>query len=410
MNDSDIHIGVIASMKRGLEHFVYREMMMFEEEGAAISVFTTKYQPGSYNPRDHWRLYRCSALWVLLWQPVFLLSSPRKYLRLLLHAIRMSAVTDFLIGWYYSRSMRAVDLIYATFGDRKLYVGYFCKQILGKPLVATVHAYELYANPNPRLFAPALQVCDRIVMVTEYNRELLCREYGVDPSKVDLVRFSVPLDEFRPAEKFVVLIVAFFAERKGHDVLFRAVKKLNDENIEIWVVGDEGPEQPTVDVKGLADELGMESQVAFFGKLSGTALSAVYQACDVFCLPCRTDSHGIAEGFPTVIMEAMAFGKPIITTRHVEIPRVLDEILVDENDVDGLAEAIDRVRRSARLCRELGRQNRELAEHVFAPRNTAQKVRIFRSVVEQHAASRVGDCGPVTELSEGRVGIAHRDH
>ena len=82
----------------------------------------------------------------------------------------------------------------------------------------------------------------------------------------------------------------------------------------------------------------MQSQVAFFGKLSGTALRAVYHAADVFCLPSRHDSDGCAEGFPTVLIEAMACGKPVVTTRHVEIPRIVEQILVDENDVDGLAE------------------------------------------------------------------------
>lgn len=95
-----------------------------------------------------------------------------------------------------------------------------------------------------------------------------------------------------------------------------------------------------VDVRRLAKDLGIESQVAFFGKLSGSALKAVYRSCDAFCAPSREDQFGSSEGFPTVLIEVMAFGKPVITTNHVEIPRVVPEIIVEEDDVQGLAQGI----------------------------------------------------------------------
>jgi colanic acid/amylovoran biosynthesis glycosyltransferase len=152
----------------------------------------------------------------------------------------------------------------------------------------------------------------------------------------------------------------------------------------VWVVGDRGAEATSIDVQSLAVKLGIESQVAFFGRLSGTALKAVYRACDVFCLPCRVDSDGVAEGFPNVLIEAMAIGKPVITTRHVEIPRIIKEIVVDENDIDGLAQAIEKVYQSAELRQNLGRQNRELAQRHFSPRNADKTARILHALAHQN--------------------------
>jgi len=313
----------------------------------------------------------------MLSQPLRFAAMPLRYLAALVEAVRYSAVGDFLLAAYFMPWMKQIDVIYATFGDRKLYVGYFCKRLLDKPLAVTIHAYELYRNPNARLFPIALAACDQIMTVTEHNRELLREKFRVPAERVEVVRLAIDLDEYRPEKKFVVLIVAFFVEKKGHDVLLRAVKKMGRDDVEVWVVGGSGGSSTEVDVQKLVRDLGMESQVAFFGKLSGTALKAVYHACDVFCLPSRHDQFGEAEGFPTVIIEAMACGKPVVTTRHVEIPRIVEQILVDENEVDGLAEALERVYCSRELGERMGERNRELAEEHFSNENMARKMKLL---------------------------------
>jgi glycosyltransferase involved in cell wall biosynthesis len=298
--------------------------------------------------------------------------------------------------------MADVDVIYATFGDHKLFVGYFCKRILGKPLAVTIHAYELYRNPNLKMFLRALSAADQIITVTEHNREYLAARYRVDPSTVEVVRCGVDTDEYRPERKFTILIVGFFAERKGHEVLFRALRALDDPGIEVWVVGDAGAERP-VDVKEAAARLGVESQIAFFGKLGANALSALYRACDVFCLPCHFDSSGVGEGFPVAIIEAMAFGKPVITTRHVEVPRVVPEILVDENDAEGLAAAIRKVQGSLPLRQRLGAQNRQLAEDVFSSGNARKTARILRNLATSPSSAHRRDEGGIVGTAAASV-------
>lgn len=371
-----MRVGVIASMKQGLEHFIYRELNAFSEAGLEISLFPTKYAKGMYNPKDEWRLVRWSYTTLLLSQLVAMRQSPARYVRLLIEAIATGSLMDLVLAWHFSRQMANIDVIYATFGDHKLYVGYYCKRILGKPLAVMIHAYELYKNPNPRLFQRALSLCDQIITVTEYNKELLQSRFAISPERVEVVRISVDTRDYNPEKRFIVLIVSFFVERKGHEVLFKAIKELDQDDIEVWVVGSEGSERP-VDVRRQAKEIGVESKVAFFGPLAGNALKAVYRACDVFCLPCRFDSEGVAEGFPTVLAEAMAFSKPIITTRHVEIPRIVKEIVVDENDVHGLALALRRVYDSPSLRQDLGERNRKIAEELFTTRNAGKTASIL---------------------------------
>jgi len=372
-----MQVGVILSIKDGMEHFVFRELSVLSNKGAKLSLFPTKNKPGLYNPRPEWRVQRWNPIMILILQPYFALRSPFKYISILRTAIRFKALMDFAIAWYFASKMGNVEIIYSIFGDHKLFIGYFCKEILKRPLVVTLHAYELYQNPNPPLFVHALNNCDQIITVTEYNKELLQTRYQIAPASIEVVRVSVDIDEYHPSTKFIILIVGYFDERKGHDILFRAVKELALPDVEIWVVGDMGRRSGTIDVRSLAHEIGIDAQVAFFGVLSGNALKAMYRSCDVFCAPSRFDRNGVAEGFPTVIMEAMAFGKPIITTRHVEIPRIVPEIIVEENDVHGLAQAIRKLYSSESARKKQGVVNRKIAEELFSFRNAERTAEIM---------------------------------
>ena len=378
-----MRLAVIASLKSGLEQFIYREIDELTNRGISIRLFPTKHRAGLYNPRPEWDCQRWSWWKVLGSQPLRLLRMPLTYIRALIIAIRYRAVVDFLLAAYFTRAMGDVDAIYATFGDRKLFVGYFCKQLLHIPLAVEIHAYELYRNPNPALFSVALRACDRIIAATEHNRSVLRDRYSIPEASIDVVRYSIDLCDYRPSSKFVVLIVAFFVEKKGHDVLLQAVKELGREDVEVWVVGGTGGSSSVVDVEAIVKRLGMESQVAFFGKLSGTALKAVYHACDVFCLPSRVDRHGDSEGFPNVIIEAMACGKPVVTTRHVEIPRIIEQILVDENDVHGLAEALEQVYQSPFVATRTWPAKPRTSGRIFL----APKRRPDREASNQHGRS-----------------------
>ena len=90
----------------------------------------------------------------------------------------------------------------------------------------------------------------------------------------------------------------------------------------------------------------LDEKVEVLGRQGGVILDIIYSACDIFCLPSFTEYYSDGkprerEGIPVALMEAMAWGKPVITTRHAGIPELVDEILVEERNVKQLKEAIE---------------------------------------------------------------------
>ena len=172
-------------------------------------------------------------------------------------------------------------------------------------------------------------------------------------------------------ERIIILTVARLVEKKGHRTLLQALRRL-PEKYEAWFVGS-GP----LDVARIAKLYGVSDRVRMLGRLDDSELQASYRAATIFCLPSETTRSGDREGIPVSLMEAMAYGLPVIATRHAGIPELVSEVLVDEGDPESLARGIDRLGRDPLLREELGRRNRELARRRFSSENVTRLKVLF---------------------------------
>jgi colanic acid/amylovoran biosynthesis glycosyltransferase len=343
--------------------------------GVDLYGYPTKWATGPYMPRPEWSFRRPSVVRSLLAQPRALLSFGRKYFSLLGVALRKGTVPEFILGADYALEMRAngVEHVHCHFGDRKLSVGYYASRFIDLPLTVTVHAYEILMNPNPAMFKLAAAACETVVTVSEFNKRELVERFGVAEDTIRVIHIHGDVSADHRADAVKLLIVAEFREKKGHDVLFRALKQLARTDLVLWVVGD-GQE----DVAAMAREAGVESQVVFMGRLKYGPLSALFDACDIFVLPSRTAKNGDREGIPVALMEAMSRGKPVISTHHVGIPELVrNGLLVAENDVDGLADAIALLADDPARREDLGRRNQELIRQEFSEPSVLELKQLF---------------------------------
>jgi glycosyltransferase involved in cell wall biosynthesis len=139
-------------------------------------------------------------------------------------------------------------------------------------------------------------------------------------------------------------------------------------------VGD-GPARAEVETAARA--LGLGEHVRFLGSVGQDDLLGRYGAADVFCLP------SFAEGIPVVAMEAMAMELPVVTTRIMGLPELVEDgthgVLVPPGRVDALTDALERLIRDPEERRRMGAAGRE---KVRADYDVARSARRMRSVLE----------------------------
>lgn len=369
-------IAYIFSMKNGIAPFIYSELMELEKNQINFKIFPTKYKEGLCMPKESWEIYRFNPAVTILKQPLFFLKNPFLYSKLLLESISTNSLIPFLVACDFSTKMTGIDRIHCHFGDTKLFIGYYCKRLTSKKLSVAIHAHELYQK-NKKMFRIALNLCDQIIAESEYNKKCLVEMHNIDPKRIIVNRQFVDITKFSKNNKFKILMVAQWHEKKGHRYLFEAIKKLNREDIELWIVGGMVPGYAEVDVKKLAKTLDIEDKVSFFGELKGNALLSIYNTADIFVLPSYTTKNGDKEGTPISLMEAMAFELPVISTNHAGIPEIVDQILVKEKSAQSLADAIVYVMRKKDEWKKMGKHNRRIVIKKYSQKNVKSLLNIF---------------------------------
>ena len=249
----------------------------------------------------------------------------------------------------------AFDIIHCHFGP----VGRLAASLreigaIQGPLVTAFHGVDVsaYVRHDPQYYDRLFARGDLFFPVSVFWAERL-RELGAAQSKIRVHRMGTDLAqfEFRPPRSpatapYRLLIVGRLVEKKGTELALRAVTLLRDggSDVRCDVVGD-GPLRDWLEA--LNDELGLGPRVKFHGWQSSTRVAEMMAAADALLAPSTTDRRGDQEGIPVTLMEAMATGLPVVSTRHSGIPELIEDgvsgLLAGEGDVAALAACIRRL-------------------------------------------------------------------
>ena len=220
---------------------------------------------------------------------------------------------------------------------------------LNLPFSFTAHAHDIFVNDH--LVAQKLERAAFGVTISEFNREYLAET--ISPTAWTCMRIVhcgvSPADfAFRPdgREPHVIVAVGRLDEIKGFVHLVDACALLAQRGVafDCRIVG-EGPLRGILQQR--IDDAGIEQRVRLLGALPQEGVRQELSKAAVFVLPSVVTSLGDRDGIPVALIEAMAVGLPVVSTRVSGIPELVVDgqtgLLADPGDASGLAVAIQRV-------------------------------------------------------------------
>ena len=233
---------------------------------------------------------------------------------------------------------RGVTHIHAHFGEVPATIAWFAAE-LGRRRSATsvqtwsvtVHGWREFTNENAAMLGHKMRSATFVAAISDFTRAQLMRIAGVAYSAdhFTVVRCGLPMRDYPFEPRAVlcdvptVLMTARLADEKGHLVLLEALAALRRAGTPMRAIFiGSGPVAELL--ADATNRLDLSDVVTWMGAQPPSVVHQQLQACDIFCLP------SFAEGLPVVLMEAMAVGRPVVTTYISGIPELV------ENNVTGL--------------------------------------------------------------------------
>lgn len=401
---SPVHVGYVLKVYPRLsETFIVNEILELERQGARVTVFSLRLpQEG----RFHEKLARVAAdvvyLPALTTHDLAALATDRAAELAPARERLGGALWDILAGGDVRRvkhfsqavslhleaSRHGVQHLHAHFATSSTAVAALASEFSGIPFSFTAHAKDIYLDAHDlSLLEDRLRRARFAVTVCDANLRHLRDTFG-PAGRVERIYNGLDLHELRaPAAKTPgavaeIVSVGRLVPKKGFDTLLDACSLLaaGGARFRCRIVGD-GPERAALEerVRGL----GLGAQVEMTGSLPNGRVHALIAGADVLALPCRIADDGNRDALPTVLLEALALGTPVISTPVTGIPEIVGDdeagAIVPSDDASALARELRRFLGDPELRRACGAAGRARMERLFDIRqNVARLHGLFR--------------------------------
>jgi colanic acid/amylovoran biosynthesis glycosyltransferase len=271
------------------------------------------------------------------------------------------------------------DIIHCHFGDKGLLALAWRDMGLITGAISTVfHAQELVSLSDCRgrnLYRRLFRSNTLLLPVSKRWEDKLV-SWGAKSEWVTVHHMGVdlkifPYSEHNPDPNAVIniLTIGRLIEKKGHEYALRAIAELSqliDRKLQYSIIGS-GPLE--LYLKSLATELGIADIVNFVGSMPQDIVQSYLANAHIFLLPSVTAENNDQEGIPVALMEAMASGLPVISTRHSGIPELVEHtlsgFLAEEREIVSITNTISRLILDPSLFSNIAINGRKKVEEEF---------------------------------------------
>lgn len=309
------------------------------------------------------------TLWHVMSTPYLRFTTWKLRLQAILTWLRAVVLTPFIQENKY-------DHLHADFADDAATIAWIISRFLGVP-----YSFRSHTSYNPHLLSRKLRDAKFVLAISRYDKDRLIRETRQNLNNNVVVGYlGVDLREWpyngKVTHSNLIVCVGTLQEKKGQLNLIEACAILNREGISFrcLLIGD-GPMRVRLEREIKNKQL--PDKIELLGYLPNDRVKALMSQAAVLCMPSVVAPSGDVDGIPYVLMEAMALGKPCVSTPVSGISELIrhevDGLLAQEGDPVSLAFALKRLLADPELRTRLGKAARKKIEMTFdAERNARQ--------------------------------------
>jgi len=378
------------------ETFIVREISSLIERGVDVRIISLKKsfpgllqndastlldrvrhpQPTAVALRDTWRAFRLNPRAVWRASIAIIADSWRKPM---VAAKSVGALFRALqhVPWLQQFDPQLLHAHWATYPSTAAWA---LGEVLNRPFSFTCHAHDIFIEKQ--LLARKIHEAALAVTISQHNVDWLrihatphaAEKLKVIHCGVDLERTPLSMGIREPRS---MLAVGRLDPVKGFETLIDAMGLLRDRGVALdcRLVGS-GPLDQSLRQRAL--ERGVASCIDFVGPQPYERISSWMKTATLFVLPSQVAADGNRDGIPVALMEAMASGCPVVSTRVSGIPELIEDnhngMLVEQRDPAALADAIKRLLDSAELRHRLAAGARARIEDHFDARKEAGRL------------------------------------
>jgi glycosyltransferase involved in cell wall biosynthesis len=423
----------IRSYPRLSQTFILNEILALEQLGVQVHIFAVTHPHESIvqtqvaavqAPVDYLEVAQQRRWWVILWEHLWtMLLSPYRYTSALYYVFRHPEIDQgytassryvcFLQAVYLAhllwrerqrdkadlRSKRSdggggsIDHLHAHFAHDPTLIAQLVHRLTGISYTFTAHARDIYQIPQSALTARIKQ-SSAVVTCCAINIDYLKAtapasqhaKFRVIHNGVNLQEFQPVMDANQPATAPLILSASRLVEKKGFPDLLRACQQLKQNGYPFrCVIYGDGPLQK--ELNDLVKQLGLSNEVTLAGACTQQELRQVLPQAAIFALTPFVTEDGDRDGVPTVLVEAMACGVPVVSTTVAGITELVTHdhngLLAAPHDVETIAAALAALLNDEPKRRQLGAVARStVAEHFDLHTGARQLSDLFHTMAK----------------------------
>jgi len=264
------------------------------------------------------------------------------------------------------------------------------RKILRKPYVVWGRGSDIY---TPWMFKDqisrlVIKNADAVIALTDDMKEKMVKIYNkhvyVIPNGIDFSKFNnLSREDAKKRLKIkkyetIITFVGTLRDIKGVEYLVKAIKIIicKNKNIMLMLIGDGNEKEK---LKTLIEKLNLEKHISFVGKVKNEEIPLYMAISDVFVLP------SLSEGFPNVVLEAMASGLPIIASSVGGVPGIITDgengFLVEPRNPEQIAKNVFLLLKDSLLRNKISQNNKEKAKDYSWENVVLQLEEVYRNCI-----------------------------